>query len=145
MVVHASEIEDLQKELAKIEAQYKSTKVGINQLNEALKKLVTLQGKVDVQTTNQQTLYDATKKQLDSLGVENSVDPTVVRDKRAALKKQLQNDETLLARYKVLSIAIEDRRRDFQAKSQTLFKQRLLSRGPTIVELLHKAMNRSRN
>lgn len=140
MVVHASEIEDLQKELAKIEAQYKSTKVGINQLNEALKKLVTLQGKVDVQTTNQQTLYDATKKQLDSLGVENSVEPTVVRDKRAALKKQLQNDETLLARYKVLSIAIEDRRRDFQAKSQTLFKQRLLSRGPTIVELLHKAI-----
>ncbi|KPJ93198.1 MAG: hypothetical protein AMJ55_08580, partial [Gammaproteobacteria bacterium SG8_15] len=144
MAVYASEIEDLQKQLTTIEAEYKSGDITVSRLNEALKELAILKGKVEAETEKQQSSVDELKKQLESLGEGTGAEPKMVQEKRAALKQQLQqqlqDNETLLARFKVLSIAVEERHKDFQERSQTLFKERLLNRGPTIVELVPKAL-----
>jgi potassium efflux system protein len=140
MAVYASEIEDLQKQLTTIEADYKSGDITVSRLNEALKELAILKGKVEAETEKQQSSVDELKKQLESLGEATGAEPKMVQEKRAALKQQLQDNETLLARFKVLSIAVEERHKDFQERSQTLFKERLLNRGPTIVELVPKAL-----
>jgi len=140
MVAFASEIENLQKELTSIDVEVGSHDDSDRKINEALKKLAVLQGKVDAQTATQESLVKDIKAQLDSLGEGTSSDPLVVKEKRAALKVQLQNAETALARHKVLSIAVTERHKDLQEKAQTLFKKRLLSRGPTIVELLLQAV-----
>ncbi|WP_455366070.1 mechanosensitive ion channel domain-containing protein, partial [Kaarinaea lacus] len=140
MALYASEIEDWQNQLATIESEYKAADVKVSQLNEALKELAILKGKVDAETEKQQSSVDELKKQLESLGEGTDVEPKMVQEKRAALKQQLQDNETLLAKYKVLSIAVDERHKDFQERSQTLFKERLLNRGPTIVELVPRAL-----
>ena len=140
MAVYASEIEDLQKQLTTIEAEYKSGDITVSRLNEALKQLAILKGKVEANTEQQQSSVNELKKQLESLGEGAGAEPKMVQEKRAALKQQLQDNETLLAKYKVLSIAVDERHKDFQERSQTLFKERLLSRGPTIVELVPRAL-----
>jgi len=136
--VHASNIEDLQKELASIDKAYSNHET-LNQLNKALKDLVLLKGKVETKTASQQTTVDTLKMQLESLGEDSGTEPKIVQDKRATLKADLQKSETLLAKYKVLSIAADDRHKLYQERIQTLFKQRLLNRGPTIAELIPKA------
>jgi small-conductance mechanosensitive channel len=140
MVGYASEIEDLQQELAAIETEYGSNDLTLSQLNKALKDLAILKGKVDAQTAKQQSIVDALKKQLESLGDGNAADPKIVQEKRAALREDLQKNEILLAKYKVLSIATDDRHKEYQERSQTLFKQRLLNRGPNIAELIPQAI-----
>jgi len=136
---HASEIENLQLELATLEKFDSTHEITLDRLNKMLKDLVILKGKVDTQTIKQQTSVDALKTQLQSLGEANAAEPKIVQEKRAALQQELQNSETLLANYKVLAIATDDSRKKYQEKLQTLFKQRLLNRGPNIVELVQKA------
>ncbi|WP_455207863.1 mechanosensitive ion channel domain-containing protein [Kaarinaea lacus] len=137
---YASEIDDLQKQLTQIESEYPLRDITVHSANKALKDIVMLKGKVDAQTDKQQLLVSEIKQQLDSLGEMNSAEPKMVQDKRIALKGELQKNEALLSRFKVLSIAVTERHKEYQDKSQTLFKERLLNRGPTIVELIPKAI-----
>ena len=136
----ASEIDDLQIQLIKIEVDNKSGELTVDRVNKALKALVVLKGNVDTQTEKQQVLVNEASVQLESLGEENAAEPREVREKRASLRKELQQNETLLAKYKVLSIAVTERYREYQDKSQSMFKERLLSRGPTLIEVIPKAI-----
>ncbi len=138
--VYASEIEDLQTQLTKIEAEIASKELTEDWVKKTLKELAILKGKVDTQTEKQQALVSEIRLQLESLGEPNSAEPQMVREKRLTIKKELQQDEALLTKYKVLSIAVTERHKEYQDKSQALFKARLLNRGPTLIEVIPRAI-----
>jgi small-conductance mechanosensitive channel len=138
--VHASEIEDLQTQLTKIEAEITTKELTEDRVKKTLKELAILKGNIDTQTDKQQALVNEIRFQLESLGEPNSSEPQMVREKRVTIKKELQQNEVLLTKYKVLSIAVTERHKEYQDKSQALFKARLLNRGPTLVEVIPKAI-----
>ncbi|MGD8567596.1 MAG: mechanosensitive ion channel [Gammaproteobacteria bacterium] len=139
----AAEIDDLQAQLKKIDQTYKphADSLSNDQLNEAIKQVATLKSKVDDKAKEQTAQITNLKSQLDSLGEPSESDPKEVIDKRTSLKKTLTQQESLHAQYKLLAIQIDDRLNFYQDLRQTLFKQRLLARGPAITELLRPVLS----
>jgi potassium efflux system protein len=139
----AAEIDDLQAQLKKIDQTYKShaDSLSNDQLNDAIKQLATLKSAVDDKAKEQAAQITNLKSQLDSLGEPSKEEPKEVSDKRSSLKQKLAQQESLHAQYKLLAIQFEERRGYYQDLRQTLFKQRLLARGPAVTELLRPVLS----
>lgn len=143
----AAEIDDLQAQLKKIDQTYKPHADSLSnaQLNDAIKQLATLKSAVDDKAKEQATQIANLKSQLESLGEPSKAEPKEVSDKRSSLKQTLAQQESLNSQYKLLAIQLEERRGYYQDLRQTLFKQRLLARGPAITELLRPVLSGADN
>ena len=137
-IATSAQIDNLQAELKKFEQTYKKDARALSNedINRAIKELAGLKNKVDDNVAEQQSQIQNLKNQLQSLGEPSGADSKEVSEKRKSLQKQLETNEALSAQYKLLSLQIEDHQKYYHDLRQTLFKKRLLNRGPAISELL---------
>ena len=141
-IATAAQIDDLQAELKRFDQTYKENAGALSNadINQAIKDLAGLKNKVDDNLVEQQSQIQNLKNQLQSLGEPSDADSKEVREKRNSLQKQLEKNEALSAQYKLFSIQIEDHQKTYHELRQTLFKKRLLNRGPAITELLRPVL-----
>ncbi|MGD8559821.1 MAG: mechanosensitive ion channel [Gammaproteobacteria bacterium] len=146
-VAQAPAIDNLKAQLNEIDKTYKADDKSLSnaEINKALKEVATLKNKVENTAAELKAEVQTLEDQLQSLGEPSKAESQEVSTKRQSLKKDREQKEALHAQYKLLSIQLDQRRDQYQELRQTMFKKRLLSRGPVVSELLQPIFTQDDN